>query len=298
MELRLLRYFVAVAEEGHITRAAEKLGMQQPPLSQQIKILERELGVQLFRRKPRGVELTAAGQGFFVEAREIFAKLDHATDTARRASRGEQGQISIGIAGTAHFCPIVPRLIREFRELFPKVSIKLQESGTSQLIDRLRGGRLDLAFVRKLFAPEHGLRVIHLLDEPMVVALPAKHPLTRRKTVSLKSLSDEAFVSYRRPEGPGLSDVIEAACHAAGFSPRFGQDAPRPASALNFVAAGHGISIVPASLQRMHLDGVSYRPIAHGSQLKAPLNLISRQGDSSPVLQNFLKMVARRPKAS
>ena len=111
-------------------------------------------------------------------------------------------------------------------------------------------------------------------------------------------MSDEAFVSYRRPEGPGLPDVIEAACHAAGFNPRYGQEAPRPASALNFVAAGHGITIVPASLQRMHLDGVSYRPLTGSAQLKAPLNLISRQSDTSPVLKNFLKMVARRPKAS
>lgn len=296
MELRLLRYFIAVAEEGHVTRAAEKLGMQQPPLSQQIKVLERALGVQLFRRKPRGVELTDAGRVFFVEARDIFDRLDRATETARRASRGEQGKLSIGISSTAHFIPLVPRLIREFREAFPQVSIDLQEGGTSELIDLARRGLLDIVFIRKLFAPEPGLAVTHLLDEPMVVALPSAHPMARRKVISLKALSEETFITYRRPEGPGLSDVIEQACHAVGFNPRSGQEAPRPASALNLVAAGNGICIVPASLQRMHLDGVSYRPLSGGSQLKAPLNLLSRPGDSSPVLRNFLKLVARTPK--
>ena len=292
MELRLLRYFMAVAEEGHITRAAEKLGMQQPPLSQQIKILERELGVQLFRRKPRGVELTESGRAFFDEVGGLFAKLDHATETARRAARGEQGQLSIGIASTAHFCPIVPRLIREFRELFPTVSIKLQEGGSSELTGLARDGLLDVAFVRKLFVPAQGLAVTHLLDEAMVVALPGNHPLSNRKSISLKALADDVFVSYRRPEGPGISDVIESACHAAGFNPRYGAEAPRPASALNFVAAGHGISIVPASLQRMQLDGVCYRPLANASQLKAPLNVISRRDNASPVLRNFLKTIA------
>jgi DNA-binding transcriptional LysR family regulator len=296
MELRLLRYFIAVAEEGHITRAAEKLGMQQPPLSQQIKILERELGVQLFRRKPRGVELTDAGRAFYVEARDIFEMLGHATETARRASRGEQGKLSIGISSTAHFIPLVPRLIREFREAFPLVSIDLQEGGTSELIELARRGLLDIVFIRKLFAPVPGLTAMHLLDEPMVVALPGAHPLARRRVISLKALADETFITYRRPEGPGLSDVIERACHAAGFNPRSGQEAPRPASALNLVAAGNGICIVPASLQRMHLDGVSYRSLSGGSSLKAPLHLMARRDEYSAVLRNFRELVARAPR--
>jgi DNA-binding transcriptional LysR family regulator len=293
MELRLLRYFIAVAEEGHVTRAAERLGMQQPPLSQQIKALEKEIGVQLFRRKPRGVELTEAGREFLAEARAIFERLDRATETARRASRGEQGKLSIGISSTAHFIPLVPRLIREFRDVYPQVAIDLQEGGTSELIELARRGQLDVVFIRKLFAPVPGLMATHLLDEPLVVALPGGHPLTRRKSIPLKALSDEIFVTYRRPEGPGLSDVIEAACHAAGFNPRSGQEAPRPASALNLVAAGAGVCIVPASLQRMHLDGVTYRPLAGGPPLKAPLTLMARRDDASPALSNFLRLVAR-----
>src|SRR5882757_9897904 len=127
MELRHLRYFVAVAEEGHITRAAERLGMQQPPLSQQIKALERELDVQLFHRKPRGVELTDAGRAYFENARKILDQLGHAAETTRRTARGEQGRICVGITPTSPFHPFVPRIIRAFRDAYPLVSLTLEE---------------------------------------------------------------------------------------------------------------------------------------------------------------------------
>jgi DNA-binding transcriptional LysR family regulator len=283
MELRHLRYFIAVAEEGHVTRAAERLGMQQPPLSQQIKALERELKVQLFRRKPRGVELTDAGRALLDHARAIFAQLDRASESTQRAARGEQGEISVGISSTAHFYPLVPRVLRAFRESFPRVAISLAEGGTGELIVQAQNGLVDLAFVREVFAPLEGLAVHHLLDEEMVVALPSRHALARkrpaRSAIPLKALSGETFVI--------------SACRAAGFSPRLGQQAPRPPSALNFVAAGHGITIVPAALQRTHLDGVSYRPLADAPRLKAPLNLVSRRHDPSPVVRQFLNMARR-----
>lgn len=294
MELRLLRYFVAVAEEGHITRAAERLGMQQPPLSQQIKALERELGVQLFRRQPRGVALTEAGRAYLADVRAIMASLEQATETARRAARGEIGELSIGIASTAHFVPLVPRVIRTFRDSYPQVNVTLREGGTSELVELTRDGGLDLAFVRKVFAPPRELAVERLLVEPMLLALPAGHPLTRgRGAVALKALAGETFVRYSRPEGPGLNDVISVACQEAGFVPKYGQEAPRPASALNFVAAGHGISIVPSSLSRMHLDGVTYRRLSGGAALAAPLNLVFRRGEHSEVAQAFVKAVRK-----
>ena len=160
----------------------------------------------------------------------------------------------------------------------------------------------NLIIVEKaLLHPGEGLVVSHLLDEAMVVALPSGHGLMRGKPAAsaplpLKALAAESFVFFRRPEGPGLTDLIVAACRAAGFTPRVGQEAPRPASALNFVAAGHGISIVPASMQRMHLDGVSYRRLAGAAQLKAPLNLVSRRGEPSPVVRQFLNLVRRNAK--
>jgi len=292
MELRHLRYFIAVAEEGHITRAAERLGMQQPPLSQQIKALERELGVQLLRRLPRGVEPTDAGRAFLAEARLVLGQIDHAFASTRRTARGELGRIAIGFTSSAPFHPFVPRMIRAFREGSPLVSIALDEDGTTQLIQNLREERVDVAFIRTPVADPAGLVVDPLLEEKMVVALPDQHVLAKRDDagLDLKRLAGETFIVYRRHSGPGLYDAIFAACHAAGFSPLVGQEAPRIVSTLNLVAAGLGLSLVPASLQRMHMDGVTYRAITGRHQLVAPLHLASRRGEASPVVRRFLSL--------
>jgi len=292
MEFRHLRYFIAVAEEGHITRAAERLGMQQPPLSQQIRALERELDVQLFRRKPRGVELTDAGRALLIDARAIEAQIGHAFATTRRTARGEQGRIAIGFTSSAPFHAFVPRVIRTFRDAFPLVSLTLEESGTTELIQELREERIDAAFIRTPVADPAGLMVDPLLEEAMLVALPSQHALARGRGagVPLKRLAGETFIVYRRHTGPGLYDTIIAACHAAGFSPLIGQEAPRIVSTLNLVAAGLGLSLVPASLQRMHMDGVTYRPLAGPAQPRAPLHLASRRGDTSAVVRRFLAL--------
>jgi DNA-binding transcriptional LysR family regulator len=301
MELRHLRYFIAVAEEGHITRAAERLGMQQPPLSQQIRGLEREMDVQLFRRLPRGVELTSAGRALLTDARLILAQIDHAFASTRRTARGEQGQIAIGFTSSTPFHPFVPRLIRAFREAFPLVSLTLEESGTTELIADLREERVDAAFIRSPVADPAGIAVAPLLEETMIVALPSQHALARIEGgdgmgVALKRLAGETFIVYRRHSGPGLYDAIIAACHAAGFSPLVGQEAPRIVSTLNLVAAGLGLSLVPASLQRMHMDGVTYRPLAGTPRPRAPLHLASRRGDASPVLRRFLALAKETAK--
>jgi DNA-binding transcriptional LysR family regulator len=299
MELRHLRYFIAVAEEGHITRAAERLGMQQPPLSQQIRLLERELNVLLFRRKPRGVELTDAGRAFLIDARGILAQIDHAFATTRRTARGEQGRIAIGFTSSAPFHPYVPRVIRAFREAFPLVSLTLEESGTTELILDLREERVDAAFIRTPVADPSGLTVEPLLEEAMIVALPAQHALAeiKEKGVALQRLAGETFIVYRRHTGPGLYDAIIAACHAAGFSPVVGQEAPRIVSTLNLVAAGLGLSLVPASLQRMHMDGVTSRPLIGTGQPTAPLHLATRRGDTSPAVRRFLALAKQTAKA-
>jgi DNA-binding transcriptional LysR family regulator len=294
MELRHLRYFVAVAEEGHVTRAAERLGMQQPPLSQQIQALERELAVQLFRRKPRGVELTDAGHALLDDARAILAHVDHAFATTRRTARGEQGRIAIGFTSSAPFHPFVPRVIRAFREAYPLVALTLDESGTTELIDDLRNERVDAAFIRTPVADPMGITVNPLLEEAMLVALPATHALAASDTeLQLASLAAETFIVYRRPSGPGLYDAIFAACHAAGFSPVVGQEAPRIVSTLNLVAAGLGIAVVPASLARMQMDGVIYRPLRSSGQPRAPLLLATRRGDTGAVVRRFLDVVKR-----
>jgi DNA-binding transcriptional LysR family regulator len=292
MELRHLRYFVAVAEEGHVTRAAERLGMQQPPLSQQIQALERELAVQLFRRKPRGVELTDAGRALLEDARAILAHVDHAFATTRRTARGEQGRIAVGFTSSAPFHPFVPRVIRAFREAYPLVSLTLDESGTTELIDNLRSERVDAAFIRTPVADPMGIAINPLLEEAMLVALPATHALAADATeLPLAALAAETFIVYRRPTGPGLYDAIFGACHAAGFSPIVGQEAPRIVSTLNLVAAGLGIAVVPASLARMQMDGVIYRPLRSSGQPRAPLLLATRRGDTGAVVRRFLDVV-------
>jgi DNA-binding transcriptional LysR family regulator len=294
MELRHLRYFIAVAEEGHVTRAAERLGMQQPPLSQQIRALERELDVQLFRRLPRGVELTDAGAALLTDARAILQQIEHAFATTRRTARGELGRLAIGFTSSAPFHPFVPRVIRAYREAVPQVALTLEEGGTSELIEDLRQERIDAAFIRSPIADPQGLTVTPLLREAMVLALPRAHALARRPgAVALKALGDETFILYRRRSGPGLYDAIMAACTAAGFSPRVGQEAPRIVSTLNLVAAGLGLSLVPESLQRMRMDGVVFRRLAGAAQPRAPLYLASRRGEASAAVRRFLQLVQR-----
>jgi DNA-binding transcriptional LysR family regulator len=172
MELRHLRYFIVVAEEGHITRAAERLGIQQPPLSQRIKAIERELDVQLFRRKARGVELTDAGRAFLDNARAMLAHFDHTFETTRRTARGEQGRISVGVTPTSPFHPFVPRVIRAFRESYPQVFLRLEERLGNELVEQLRNEHIDVAFIRTPVAEPEGLVVDSLIEEPIVVALP------------------------------------------------------------------------------------------------------------------------------
>src|SRR5260221_1851386 len=257
MELRHLRYFIAVAEEGHITRAAARLRIQQPPLSQQIRALERDLDVPLFRRKPRGVELTDAGRALLDDAQLILALLDHASATTGRPARGEQGRIVVGFTSSAPFVPFVRRVIRSFRERSPLVSLVLEESGTADMVEGLRNERVDAAFIRSPVADPAGLVVHPLLDEEMLLALPEGHRLGGAgrdgdDAIKLAAFAAETFVLYRRPGGPGLYDTIIAACHRARFSPRAGQEAPRTPSTLSLVAAGPRGSLVPAPLRPPH----------------------------------------------
>jgi DNA-binding transcriptional LysR family regulator len=269
--------------------------MQQPPLSQQIKAIEGALGVQLFRRKARGVELTECGRVLLDQARAIVARLDHAVLLTRRTARGEQGRICVAIAPTGPFHPFVPRAIRAFREAFPQVSVTLEENLSRQAIERIRNEQTDVAFLRADVADPQGLVVQRLLEEPMVVALPSTHELAGksqgRGPLSLSVLAGETFIVFGRVDGPGLFDATLAACLKAGFTPHLGQEAPRITSTLGLVAAGLGIALGPASLQRVHMDGVAYRRLQAPEPPSAVLNLASRGGDPSAVVRNFVDVV-------
>ena len=301
MELRHLRYFIAVAEEGHITRAAERLDMQQPPLSAQIAALERELDVKLFHRKARGVELTDAGRAFLEGARATLAHLDRACEKTRRIARGDEGRISVGVTPTCMYHPFVPQVVRAFREAHPNVVLRLQESRSVDLYQQLADQRIDAAFVRIPPNDPTGVALDALLEEPMVVALPNGHPLAQRKedaTITLQELANETFIIYGSQHDPGIHAIAFRAFQAAGFNPVVGQQAPHLASTLNLVAVGLGISFVPASLQRMHMDGVTYRRLKGAIKLSAPLKLASRRGDPSAVVRNFLSLVKGAAKTS
>jgi DNA-binding transcriptional LysR family regulator len=295
MDIRHLRYFLTVAEEGHITRAAERLGIQQPPLSQMIKALETELGVLLFRRKPRGVELTDAGRSLLADAQIIMAQIARAEAKLHRTARGQQGTIVVGFTSSAPFHPFLPRILRKFREEFPGVTLVLEEQGTGDLVAGLRAEEIDAAFIRSPVADAQGLSVYEILKEEMLAAMPTGHNLAIAgpKKISIEELSAEPFILYRRPSGPGFYDSIIAACHRAGFAPQIAQEAPRVLSTLNLVAAGLGVTIVPESLSALGMAGLTYRRLKGRPRLMAPLNLACRSVDHSAAARQFVELVRR-----
>jgi DNA-binding transcriptional LysR family regulator len=295
IDLRRLRAFAVIADEGHVTRAAARLGMQQPPLTRLLQSLEAELGVVLMQRTPRGVRPTAAGAVLLDEAHAILARADGLAEVVRRAARGETGRLAIGFTGSAALHPFVPAALRAFREELPAVALTLEEAGTGELVEALLQGRLDAAFVRTTIRSVPGLAIDDILDEAMIVALPAGHPLAggAGTPLRLSRLEQEAFILYRRPTGPGLHDAIMAACRSAGFSPDVVQEAPRLTATLSLVAAGLGLSIVPASMRSLNVGGVVYRTLSASTGFMAPIHLATRREDPSAVLARFREMVGK-----
>ena len=293
MDLRLMRYFLAVCDELHFTRAAARLGIHQAPLSQQIRKLENELGAQLFRRKSRGVELTSAGTALRGEAQAVLQRFDLAITTTRRVARGEQGQLRVGLTTSACFHPFPPSAIRKFRTLHPQVDIQFEQNSTRELLQRLQTGQLDVAFIRTVIVKPDGVQIVFLLSELMVAALPAEHTLAGSSDthrLSLKSLSQEQFIGYPRAAGTGLYDAVIASCIANGFSPNIAHETPQIVSTLNLVASAMGVSVVPASMERLQLDGVAYRRLTGAHTPKGELNLAIRS-HAGPASEAFLKIV-------
>ena len=288
-----LRSFIAVAEEGHITRAAERLNTQQPPMSLRIRALEERLGVQLFRRKPRGVELTAAGEAFLAHAYKLLDQHERALDAVRRADRGELGRLAIGTVPTGPLHPVMPSSVRLFCERYPDARISIHECLRYELLDRLRVESVDIAFMRSVPEVELGLSVEVLLTEPMVIALPRGHPLGKRRIINVGDLQGESFVVFAREQGPYFYDLTVAACQRAGFTPRIAQEAPRVTLALALVAAGLGVSLVPSSMQRIALDGVLFKRLEDRSKLEAILAIGWRKSDPSRVLANYIEVVRK-----
>lgn len=302
MELRHLRYFVVVAEEGHFTRAAERLGMQQPPLSQQIRALEHELGFELFRRHPKGAALTAGGQVFLEEARAILSQLDTAVERAERASQGVEGALSIGFTSSAAAHHAIPALTRAYREQWPKVALEFCERNAAELTEAVAQGKLDIAFLRRPVSQPEGLTFHTLLEEEMLLVLPTghaaipRHVAGTRPAVPLLALRDERFILVRRSGAPGMYGNLIEACVQAGFVPHVAIEVERMLTNISLVAAGAGISAVPASMQGFHAQSVVYCAIQDAPPtLAAPLTMMWRDDGQRPPVGHMVALAKRMP---
>src|SRR5690348_11319775 len=258
MELRHLEYFVALAEELNFSRAAKRLYITQPSLSQQIQSLEKEIGVQLLQRTKRSVRLTEAGQLFLEEAYRALDQVQQAVHTAQRADRGEIGQLTIGFVGSSAY-GFLPTVIRTFRERFPEVALILRERTTVEQIQMLRDGQIQVGFLRPPILDET-LQQTVVQQEPFLVALPKTHPQASVPHVPLPALANESFILVPYKLAPGLYTQMTNMCMQAGFQPRMVQEAIQFHVIISLVAAGLGIALVPACIQTFRRPDVVYRP--------------------------------------
>jgi DNA-binding transcriptional LysR family regulator len=292
MELRHLRYFIGVAEELHFGRAAQRLGISQPPLSQQIRALEEELGVSLFDRSSRRVALTAAGRLFLVEARRTLAQADHAMTVARRAELGEIGELNLGFSTSAPFTAVVSQALYSFRQRHPGVRLLLNEMTRDEQIEGLAARELDVGFIRGFTLPvlPPEIRVLPLIEEPLLLAMRSGHALAELdRPVRIADLADESFVLFGRERGVGFNEHVALLCRRAGFDPHIVQEASGLATMLGLVAAGFGITMISASLGALHADNIVYRPLAEPDAISRMWLL--QRGNPTVACQAFVAAV-------
>ncbi len=288
MELRHLRYFVAVAEELHFGRAATRLRIAQPPLSRQIRDLEREIGTPLFDRTARGVDLTPAGTAFLPEARLTLAQAERAQRTAQRAARGETGRLRVGFVEAATHSGILPSVLGFFRMHLPSIGLSLFEMEAMQQSVALRDGRVDLGLLHSPpLDADRWLRVESVHTDPLNLAVPRGHRLAGRARFMLADLADESFVLFPRDVAPSIYDSIIARCRGAGFSPRVMQEAAGWHTLVSLVGAGVGVAFIPKSLRQFKQQGVAYRSV-QDLEVDVELFAVWKRGDRSPVRERFV----------
>jgi DNA-binding transcriptional LysR family regulator len=297
MELRHLRYFLATAEELHFTRAAARLNINQPPLSQQIKDLENELQVQLFHRIGRRIELTEAGQGFLTDTRAVLELVERAKTSAQKIARGEKGLLRIGFTSSACCHPMVPSVINDFRASHPDVELALSEGPTTYLAERLGAGHIDVAFLRPGSTEHPGLHYQILVREELLVALPAQHALAERQSIQLRELTGESFVLPPRSAEPLSHDALLTGCHGAGFRPSILREVPQAASIINMVATGYGVALIPRSMCQLKPPGVVYVPV-DGPAPKVSLSIGWREANRSAAVEHFISMVGHASRSA
>ncbi|WP_175673063.1 LysR substrate-binding domain-containing protein [Burkholderia ambifaria] len=292
-DLRQWRYFVTVADERHFGRAAERLSMTQPPLSQAIRALEDALGVALFVRTKRSVALTAVGAALLPDVRRLLASADALPPLARRLARGEAGSLSLAFVSTADY-GLLPSLLRAFGARYPQVRLQLAEATSDVQIDELVAGRIDAGLVVPPVPPRHaaGLSYLPVVREPLVVAMPAAAApdVPEDEPVHLADLAALPLVIFPRRLAPGFYDIITGCYGAAGETPHIGQEAIQMQTIVSLVSAGMGVALVPQSLRNLRRTGVVYRPLV-GDAPVVETGLVWRTGDVSPVLAGFIDVV-------
>jgi len=289
IELRHLRYFLAVAETLHFSKAAERLGMAQPPLSQQIRRLEELVGHRLFDRTTRGVSLTLAGQLLAERARSTLDKVEDDLEQVRRLGRGEEGTLTIGFSGSVMFTEL-PAAVESYRRRYPKVELRLRELVTSAQIPALLDGTLDLAFLRD-GDPTEGIHMRTVLKEPYVAVLPAAHALARKRALRVSDLQSEPFIFFARRMGPLAFDRTMACCEKSGFRPRIVQEAPQWPTLIRLVAAGLGVSLAPACVANVAIPGAAYRDV-HAT-CRTTVDLAVHSGAGKILTDNFMQIAER-----
>ena len=290
MELRHLRYFVAVAEELHFTRAAERLHIAQPPLSQQIRALELELGVQLFERTRRSVALTDAGAALLVRAREVLSATQSLPEELQRVARGEVGQLRIGFSSTLPLTRVLSDVVADHRRTHPGVALHLREMHTQLQFDGLRRGELDVGLVRYNERAPAGIRLVLLRRDPLRLVVPSGHRFARRRSVQIVECRDEAFVGFPGSAGTGTCPLLNRLCAQAGFEPRIAQEAREATTQIGLVAAGLGIAVLPAPLEAVRIEGVHYVPLA-GADAMLVMSAATRADETSERVLGFVRRV-------
>ncbi len=291
MELRHLRYFIAVAEELNFTRAATRLHIGQPPLSMQIRDLEEEIGVRLFERGPRRVALSTAGERFLLHARRILDGVEEAVAEARRAARGELGELRVGFTSSLPFTDLLPDALNAYRRRFPQVRLQLREMFTPAQFQALVRGELDVGFVRlQAGTPPAGIVLREVARNPLRLVVNAAHRLAGAAQVHLAELAGEDFISFPADVGTDLPGVLRALCRQAGFEPRIVQTAREATTQIGLVAAGLGVAVLPAPLESVRIARVRYLALAE-PEAQFRLALAIREGEPVPTLGGFLEVL-------
>jgi DNA-binding transcriptional LysR family regulator len=295
MELRRLRYMSVLAEELHFGRAAERLGIAQPALTQQIQALERELGVRLFERTKRSVRLTVAGRVTLDEAIRTIRQADTTVLVARQAGRGQLGHIELGYVGSAIFSGILSNAISRYREANPQVEVRLNELGILQQLADVGSGRLDIGIVRlPVKSLPTNVTVFSLYREPIILAVPKRHPLARRKAISVQALKQERFVAVEIQEGVGFNAQVAELCTTSGLSPQIVQRAGQFVALAGMVAGGLGVAFVPDSLRHLQLPDICYRPLEMVQYTE--LAILFRKSERAPAVVSFIEHMRKSPK--